>query len=391
MYNSIIIRHSEIALKGKNRSWFEQLLHRNLRWKTSDSMKISLFRGRLIVYTDDKTEQTISSLAILPGIASLSPAIMLPVDTPWEDIVSASLSLADKAIKNGKTVFRVSCNRSWKSYPYNSMEIQKKLSSEILRARDGVFSVSMRDYNFNLEVEINDFGIFVFSERITGPGGLPVDSSGQALTLLSGGIDSPVAAYLSIVRGVRSHFIGFASPPHTTDTTTCKLKDLALVLKRFQPGKCKLFIVPFTEIQMLVKERCYESYRTIMYRRLMFKIAEIIAKKNKYKALVTGESIAQVASQTLENIQCIGDAVENMPVIQPLIAMDKEFIIKTAKKTGTYPVSIREAPDSCIVYPPSNPVTRGKIPRTLKEEEKLKPEMAQLLEKAISNVEIIEI
>lgn len=389
MPRAILIRYDEIGTKGKNRGWFEDILVGNIRKSIGSFGKVRKFRGRieLLLDRDDDLPQVIALLALIPGISSYSPAARLPIDAPWEDIETAALPFADRALAEGRTVFRTTVTRANKHYPSTSIDLQKRLAGTILKARDGRFTVSMKDFTFELEMEIDTDAIYLFSERFPGTLGLPVGCAGELLTLLSGGIDSPVAAYLVMRRGARSHFISFHSPPHTTEESLRKLRDLTLVLRQYQGTGSKLYIVPFIDIQLLIRARCCEAYRTILFRRMMFRFAETIAKRDGYKALVTGESLSQVASQTLENLTCINDAVDILPVLRPLITNEKQETIAIAKKIGTFDVSIRPCADSCTAFLSKIPATRGKLALVRAEEDKLRPEIDALFSAALDATE----
>ncbi len=381
---TILVRYDEIGTKGKNRAWFEDLLVRNIVRGLGPDCAARKFRGRIeLTVVGDMTETT-SILALIPGISSFSPAQKLPIDASWEDIEQAALPLADRAIAEGRTVFRTTVTRSNKKYPSTSIELQKRLAASVLKARDGRFTVSMTRPNFTLEMEIDGDAIYLFSQRIAGTLGLPVGCAGEMLTLLSGGIDSPVAAYLMMRRGARSHYISFHSPPYTTEESMRKLHDLAATLRRFQGEGSRLYIVPFIDLQLLVRARAIESYRTILFRRLMFRLAEHLALRDRYTALVTGESLSQVASQTIENITAIGDAVRTLPVLRPLIAYEKQETIAVARRIGTFDISIRPCPDSCTAFLPRNPATRGKLDLVHAQEEKLLPDIDALIEAALA-------
>ena len=392
-YDALLIRYDEIAIKGKNRGWFESLLVNNIRTALGKQAQVRTYRGRIVVemaeLADFETVQ--KQVSFIPGIASFSPVIRLPLETPMEDIEAKTLLLADRALELGLTVFRVSCTRPNKQYPMKSPDVQKNIAAHVLRNRDKKFTVSMKQFQWNLEIEIALTDIFLFMERTKGVGGLPVGSAGDVLTLLSGGLDSPVASYLMMRRGAVVHYISFYSPPFTGEESMKKLEDLANHLKKFQGRSTRLHILPFMDIQLLIKERCYENYRTVLFRRLMFRLAERIADKYGYKALVTGESLSQVASQTIENITCIHDAAEKYPVFQPLITNEKNETIVIARKIETFDISIRPAVDSCTAFMPRNPVIRGDRRKAAQEEAKLHPLLEELMTKAVENEKVIEI
>lgn len=393
MFTDILVRYDEIAIKKRNRGWFEDLLLTNIRNSISELGMAEKFRGRMVVKlkSDEFLPEAVKRLSCIPGISSFSPAFKLYLDAEWDEIVEKAVILAKLALEENKTVIKVICVRSNKQYPGTSIEIQQKLAGAVLSQMDGQFTVSMKDYNFALEIEIDSKGIFIFSKRHKGVKGLPSGSAGNFLSLLSGGIDSPVASFLTMRRGARIHYISFYSPPYTGEESMKKLEDMAAHLKKYQGASTKLFIAPLIDIQLLIKARCFEGYRTILFRRMMFKIAERIAIKNGFSALITGESLSQVASQTIENLTCINESVKTLPVIRPLITAEKSETIEMAEKIGTFEISIRDCPDSCTAFLPKSPIIRGKIDRVLKEEEKLEPEIEKLLEFAVENVRIIDV
>lgn len=393
MFKNILVRYDEIALKKRNRGWFEDILLNNIRSSIGELGTAKKFRGRMEIELSDESslDEIIGRLKFIPGISGFSPAVRLPLDAEWEEIVAHAVELAKTAADEGLRVLKVICSRPNKAYPGTSIEIQKRLAGAVLSTLDGVFTVSMKDYNFGLEIEIDSNGIYLFSKRYSGIRGLPVGCSGQYLSLLSGGIDSPVASYLTMCRGAKVNYLSFYSPPYTGEETMRKLEDLARQLKKFQGVSTKLFIAPFVDIQLLIRARCFEGYRTILFRRMMFRIAERIATERGYSALITGEALSQVASQTIENLTCINDAVKTMPVIRPLITSDKNDTIAIAERIGTFPISIRNAPDSCTAFLPKSPIIKGKLERVLAEEKKLEPEINDLLDSAIKNLKIIDI
>ena len=393
MFTHILVRYDEIALKKRNRAWFEDLLLNNIRSSVAGVASARKFRGRMEVELKnaDSLDDVVNRLSLIPGISSFSPAFRLPLDAEWNEIVEKAVELAKIAEKDGTKVLKVICTRSNKAYPGNSIDIQKKLAGAVLSIMDKVFTVSMKDYNFALEIEIDSSGIYIFSKRIAGTRGLPVGCAGEYLSLLSGGIDSPVASYLTMCRGGKVNYLSFYSPPYTGEESMKKLEDLARHLKKYQGVSTKLYIAPLIDIQLLIRARCFEGYRTILFRRMMFKIAERIATENGYQALITGESLSQVASQTIENLTCINDAVKTMPVIRPLITYGKNDTIKISAIIGAFPISIRNCPDSCTAFLPKSPIIKGKLDRVLAEEKKLEPEIFDLLEESMKNLKVIEI
>ncbi len=393
MFKTILVRYDEIAIKKGNRGWFEDILLSNIRNSIGETGSAEKFRGRMVVdlKSEQYLEEAIKRLSFIPGISSFSPAFRMDRESSWEDIVAKSVVLAEQGLKEGRKVLKVICNRSDKSYPGTSIEIQKKLAGEVLSGFDKCFSVSMKNYDLGLEIEIHRKSIFLFSSRFPGIKGLPSGSAGDFLSLLSGGIDSPVASFLCMRRGARVHYISFYSPPYTGEESMKKLEDIAKQLKKYQGSSTKLFIAPLIDIQLLIKARCFESYRTILFRRMMFKIAEKIASRYRFSALVTGESLSQVASQTIENLTCINESVKDLPVIRPLITSEKGETIEIAQKIGTFDISIRNCPDSCTAFLPKMPLIRGDLKKVKEEEKKLEPEIFSLLEESIKNVKVIDV
>jgi len=393
MFSTILVRYDEIAIKKGNRGWFEDILLSNIRNSIGEMGSASKFRGRMMVElkSEEHLEEAVKRLSFIPGISSFSPSFKLSRESGWDEIVEKGIVLAKEGLLNGKKIIKVICTRSDKGYPGTSIDIQKRLAGEVLSKCENQFSVSMKNYDFGLEIEIDRHAIFLFSKRFKGIKGLPSGSAGEFLSLLSGGIDSPVASFLCMRRGARIHYISFYSPPYTGEESMKKLEDMTAHLKKFQGSSTKLFIAPLIDIQLLIKARCFESYRTILFRRMMFKIAEKIALKYRFSALVTGESLSQVASQTIENLTCINDAVKKLPVIRPLITAEKGETIEIAQKIGTFDISIRNCPDSCTAFLPKMPLIRGDLEKVKKEEEKLEPEISALIDEAIENVRIIDV
>ncbi len=393
MFNTILIRYDEIGTKMKNRYMFEDRLASNIQGAIGKTGKVFKFRGRIAINVAEwaEIEEINSALRFVPGIASFSPCIKLPLDAPWEEIEKVAVEFGGIALKNNKKIFRVKCNRAFKKYPSTSVELAKKLSVTVLKAYDKMFTVAMKDAEFVLEIEIDVDGVYIFMERIEGISGLPVGTVGDVLCLLSGGIDSPVAAYLTMRRGAAIHYMSFHTPPYTGEESMQKLLDLTALLKKYQGISTKMYIVPFLDIQLLIRARCQDPYRTILFRRMMNRFAERVALENKYKAIVTGESLAQVASQTIENMTCIGESVKTMPIIRPVITNDKNETIIVARKIGTFDISIRSCADSCTAFIPERPVTKGRLDIVLREEENLKPEIDALFEEAYSKIKVIEV
>jgi tRNA uracil 4-sulfurtransferase len=288
------------------------------------------------------------------GIQSFSPVVKVAQDT--EEINQAGLALVQKSFTPGKT-FKVSARRADKKFSMDTNELNYEVGSYILRNMDGL-KVDVKNPDINLNVEVRKEGVYLSSEIYQGSTGMPVGASGKAMLMLSGGIDSPVAGYLTMKRGVEIEAVHFHSPPFTSERAKQKVIDLSKKLSAFS-GKVKLHIVPFTKIQQTIHDQVPENYTMTSTRRMMLRIADEIREKNEGLALVTGESLGQVASQTLESMQAIND-VTNTPVLRPLIAMDKLEIIDIAQKIDTHDISILPYEDCCTIFTPPAPKTRPK-------------------------------
>ena len=397
MYNSIICRYHEIATKGNNRNMFERCLVENIQYLLRDvaPCRVRRVRGRVWVEHRDGIEFTPGELdAIRPqlakafGLESFSPAVRIaPPDQ--EEIRKAAVRTAADVIApklNGRDqlTFRVRARRSNKKYPLRSTEIEIDLVTCIAALfPPGSLKIDLDHAEITLGCEVRDEFAALFWERFEAPGGLPVGSNPRVLTLLSGGIDSPVAAYLAMKRGCPTDFITFHSAPYTPPETVDKVRGIAKLLNTFQlPGK--LHCCNLAPLQKLIRDNCQERFRTVLYRRAMMRIAEQVARKNNCRALVTGEAVGQVASQTLVNLDTINHAVDIL-ILRPLVGADKHDAIAIAEKIGSYPLSCVQVPDSCTVFAPSSPSTA--TPRALAEAEECKiPEYPAQIEKIIEDI-----
>ena len=387
--NLIVIRYSEIALKGKNRHWFEDTLVRNIHKQVSpvETIKIYKIHGRIIIEPVGDINNVTKILNHIPGIANYSIAYQTTHDL--EKIRSISKSMLQKYLnKTDQTTirFKVESRRAEKSFPMNSIQLSQQIGGDLLHEFSQL-TVDLHQPEINLGIEIwqKDKSI-VFLEKINGRGGLPVGTAGTVLSFLSGGIDSPVASWFMMKRGCKVIYLHFHSYPFTGEQSRQKVIDLATHLSRYQP-KTSLLIVPFTDIQKAIKKHCQERYRTLLYRRFMYYVANQLIKKVKALGYVTGEAVGQVASQTLENLACTEDAA-NLPVLRPLIGMEKAEIINYAKTINTFDISIQPFPDCCTVFQPRKPEVRGNL-KLINNEENF--DYAELLKQTISNIEKKEI
>ncbi|MFC7786953.1 tRNA uracil 4-sulfurtransferase ThiI [Rossellomorea sp. GCM10028870] len=356
-YNRILVRYGEISTKGRNRKQFTAKLRENILEALKDfpTITVSASRDRLhIQLGDENGEEIIPRLEKIFGIQSFSPVVKVAQDI--EEIMKAGLALVQKSFEPGKT-FKVSARRADKKFSMDTNELNYEVGSYILRNMDGL-KVDVKKPDINLNVEVRKEGVYLSSETYQGSTGMPVGASGKAMLMLSGGIDSPVAGYLTMKRGVEVEAVHFHSPPFTSERAKQKVIDLSKKLSAFS-GKVKLHIVPFTKIQQTIHDQVPENYTMTSTRRMMLRIADQIRHKNEGLALVTGESLGQVASQTLESMQAIND-VTNTPVLRPLIAMDKLEIIDIAQKIDTHDISILPYEDCCTIFTPPAPKTRPK-------------------------------
>lgn len=387
MYDVLLIRFGEIALKGKNRSYFLGQLYNNIKdaVKPLGNHRFKKTHGRIYVYPDGDTEKLLERLKMIPGIVSISPGITMPLD--FGELKEKSLTFFREEVSDLSTTFKVVTKRANKDFPKDSMEINREIGAHLLDNIDEKLTVDVHNPNYRLQVEVRRDKIYLYTRVIDGPGGLPVSSSGKGLLLLSGGIDSPVAGWQTMTRGIALETLYFHSFPFTGDKAKEKVIDLTRVLSSYGPS-IKLHLGYFTDIQKAIQKHCPKPYHITIMRRMMFRMAARIAKKRNIKALITGESLGQVASQTLESMHVINE-VTSLPVLRPLISTDKTEIVDQAKKIGTYDISIRPYEDCCTVFVPDHPITKPKLDQTLEAEKNLAVE--NLIKKAVEKSSTITI
>lgn len=380
MKEVIIIRYGEIYLKGDNRNYFENLLAQNIHYALKGfEYNLKRIRGRFVISDFKEQDAIISRLAYVFGIYSYSSGYAVKSDL---DIIKQT---ALKTITNGKT-FKVSTNRADKTFPINSQEISMQVGGFILEHMPEL-TVDLHNPDFMVYIDLREDGnTFIYSAVSKGSGGLPVGCSGKGLLMLSGGIDSPVAGYMMSKRGLKLGGVHFFSFPYTSELAKDKVIQLSQVLSKYNNG-IDLYIVPFTKIQEKINS-LNTTYTVILMRRYMMRIVNALAEKFGYKAIVTGESLAQVASQTLESMT-VTNQVSNLPVFRPVIGMDKEEIIELSKKMQTYDISILPYDDCCTVFVPKHPVTKPSLSSIEKLEKLL--ELDILVDQAIENTELIRI
>ncbi len=386
----ILVRYGELALKGKNRSSFEHALVRNLRDAATHTspVRIELSRGRISVFPERRTLEVARRLQDVFGVKSVSPAWGVEPDP--EQIAKLGGMILEDTLSllpaKGQLTFRVRSRRSDKKFPLTSTELDRFVAERVMSDPERL-KVQLKNPELELGIEVRDKRTYVFMQRLPGPGGLPGGTLGRAMCLISGGIDSPVAAWLAMKRGARVFFITYHSYPYIGDASKKKVVDLVKRLARYQ-HHCRLYIVPFTEIQTTIRDSAPEAYRTVLYRRFMQRLASKVGYREKCKILLTGESLGQVASQTMENITCI-EAAANMPVLRPLITYDKEEAIELAQKIGTFDVSIQPEPDCCTVFMPRKPMIYGRIQDCEAAEAEL--DVEGLMERALAGLERVDI
>ena len=387
---TLLIRYDEIGLKGRNRRHFENQLVRNIRYALRDikNIQIDKIRGRILGRVAlAEAEKCTSRLTQISGIASIS--IGNSIEPDFDKMAELGVSLIHEKLQaQGELKFCVRTRRSNKAFPFTSKEVDFEVGSRIMETlSSNGLSVDINGAEFILEIEIGPQETIVFDNRVSGLSGLPVGSSGQVLSLLSGGIDSPVSTFKLINRGCRVHSIFFDNRTFLGRGGYDKVIRLAHTLNRFQGGG-KLYVVPFQDIQVAIRDHCTDSNRVVLYRRMMYRIAHALAELKNCQGLVTGESVGQVASQTLKNLMAVSCVVP-MSVLRPLIGMNKQEIITQAKKIGTYDISIEPQPDCCSVFMPDHPSTNCKI-KYLEADERLYP-WEELKSNALDSVETIDL
>lgn len=391
MYKAFLIKYGEIGVKGKNRYLFEDALVNHIRYVLEDVEGEFLVRkeqGRIFVETEGEYDyqETIEALKRVFGIVGICPVVQIE-DNGFEDFAAQTVAYLDQAYPNKNFSFKVKARRARKNYPLDSMEINTELGSKIVEAFPEI-KVDVHHPDVEVQVEIRE-KIYVYSQTIKGAGGMPLGTNGKAMLLLSGGIDSPVAGYMIAKRGVKIDAVYFHAPPYTSDRAKQKVVDLAKIVSRYA-GSMRLFVVNFTEIQLAIYDKCPHDELTIIMRRYMMKIAQYLAKENKCLGLITGESIGQVASQTLQSLAATNE-VCTMPVYRPLISFDKQEIIDVSEQIGTFETSIQPFEDCCTIFVAKHPVTKPNVNIIKRSEENLQEVIDDLMRQAIESVEVIEI
>ncbi|MCH8311515.1 MAG: tRNA 4-thiouridine(8) synthase ThiI [Nitrospinae bacterium] len=389
-FRTLLIRYDEIGLKGRNRKYFENCLLNNIKRALDglDGVRFRLPRGRVMIDSPAPlADECAKRLAYVPGIASFS--VGYQVNPDFEEMAALGIQLIEPHLRSGDELkFCVRTQRTDKSFYKTSPEINFEVGSRIMAAlAEKGLVVNIKEAEIVIELEIGRAESVLFDHRIPGIRGLPVGCSGNVLSLLSGGIDSPVASFFMMRRGCRVHFIFFDNQPFLGRGGLDKVLKLSKILNRYQ-SRGRVYVVPFQDIQVAIRDHCSPENRVVLYRRMMYRIGQELAKKIKCLGLVTGESLGQVASQTLENLAAVSCVVP-ISVFRPLIGMDKQEIIAHARKIETYEISIEPAPDCCSVFMPSRPATRSRIDKLERDESKFP--WQDLMQEAMGKTEVIDL
>ena len=375
MEKLIMIKYGELTTKKDNRKEFIKILTQNIERLIDQKIEIIKDNSRMFIKCED--EIVAKKLKKIFGIHGIS--IVYKVNNNYEEVLKKSLDIMD----NNKKTFKVITKRSDKDFNIKSMDYSRHLGGLILKNSN--YKVDVHNPEITLNVEIRKEGTYIYTDEIKGPGGYPVGVQGKGLLMLSGGIDSPVAGYLAMKRGVNIEAIYFDSPPHTSAEAKNKVKKLTEILNEYS-GRVKLHVVPFTKIQEEIYKKCPDNYMITIMRRMMYRISEKYAKKINAKIIINGESIGQVASQTLESMVCINN-VTNMPVIRPVATYDKLEIIELAKKINTYETSILPYEDCCTIFVPKHPVIKPELEKAIEYENNI--EYEKLIDECIDNIKTI--
>lgn len=390
-FHTFLLKYGEIGLKGKNRYLFEDALVRQIRFALKDvDGNFQVHKSQARIYVDCEGEydyeDTVEHLQRVFGLVGICPVVRME-DQGFEQLKKDVVAYMDEMYPDKNLTFKVEARRAKKSYPKTSMEINCNLGEAILDAfPETKVDVHKPDVLLNVEVRQE---IYVYSQIIPGAGGMPVGTAGKAMLLLSGGIDSPVAGYMIAKRGVGIEATYFHAPPYTSERAKQKVVDLAKIVSRYS-GPIKLHVVNFTDIQLYIYDQCPHDELTIIMRRYMMRIAEHFAKKDDCLGMITGESIGQVASQTMQSLAATND-VCTLPVYRPVIGFDKRDIVEIAEKIDTFETSIQPFEDCCTIFVAKHPVTKPNIEVIRRSEEKLAEKIDEMMKTAIETAEITEV
>ena len=388
VYNILIVKYGEIGVKGKNRYIFENRIIRNIRNMLKPIGRFNVYKeyGRIYVDLEDYDyEEVIEEVRKVFGIVGVCPGVRAKKD--YDTLKEIALKMLEEKIEAGYKTFKVESRRGDKSFGLTSQEMSMDIGGYLLSKVGDRINVDVRNPEVKIKCEYREFHTMVYSDTIPGYGGLPLGTNGRAMSLLSGGIDSPVATWMVAKRGMEVEAVHFHSYPFTSERSQEKVKDLAKILAKYC-GRVRLHKVNILEIQKAIGENCNEEEATILSRRFMMRIAQRLSEKRHCDALITGESIGQVASQTIQGLTCT-NAVVDLPVFRPLIAMDKSDIVDIAKKIGTFETSIVPEEDCCSVFSPRKPVTKPRLEKIEKSETAL--DIEKLVQDAIDKIEVEDI
>ena len=391
MFKAFLIKYGEIGVKGKNRYLFEDALVNQIKFALKEvegEFAVTKVDGRIYVQAQSEFDydETVDALKRVFGIIGICPMVQIE-DNGFDDLAATVVEYFKQTYKNMNFTFKVNARRARKNYPLDSMQLNAELGHVLLEAFPEL-KVDVHKPDVLLQVEIRQ-QINIYSIEIPRPGGMPVGTNGKAMLLLSGGIDSPVAGYMIAKRGVKIDATYFHAPPYTSERAKQKVVDLAKLVARYS-GPITLNVVDFTEIQLYIYDQCPHDELTIIMRRYMMKIAEELANRSDCQGLITGESIGQVASQTIKSLYCTNE-VCTMPVFRPVIGFDKQEIVDLSEKIGTYETSIQPFEDCCTIFVAKHPVTKPNLNVIRKSELKLAEKIDDMVRKAIDTVEKIEI
>ena len=390
VFQSFLIKYAEIGIKGKNRYLFEDALVKQIRHAlkhVEGSFQVTKAMGRIYVNAESSYDydELLEALKRVFGIVHICPVVQI-ADEGFDDLSQKIISYMDEMYPDKNLTFKVECRRSRKNYPLNSQEMNRELGGRILDAFPQM-RVDVHHPQIMLKVEVREQFINVYSLDIPGPGGMPIGTNGKAMLLLSGGIDSPVAGYMIAKRGVFLDATYFHAPPYTSERAKQKVVDLARLVARYS-GPIRLHIVNFTDIQLYIYDKCPHDELTIIMRRYMMRIAESIARETGALGLITGESIGQVASQTMQSLAATNE-VCTMPVFRPVIGFDKQEIVELAEKIGTFETSIQPYEDCCTIFVAKHPVTKPNVNIIRASEKKLEERIDEMVKTATETAEVV--
>ncbi|WP_310602081.1 tRNA uracil 4-sulfurtransferase ThiI [Anaerosporobacter sp.] len=391
MFKAFLIKYAEIGIKGKNRYIFENALRDQIKFALKDvdgEFYVSKEQGRIYIeaLSEFDYDEAIEALQRVFGIAAICPVVIID-DTAWENIAEKVGDFVENLYPDRNFTFKVEAKRGDKQYPIKSPDICIEMGA-VLLDRFPEMKVDVREPQVRINVEVRHKA-YVYSKIIPGPGGMPVGTNGKAMLLLSGGIDSPVAGYMIAKRGVKIDAVYFHAPPYTSERAKQKVVDLAKLVARYS-GPINLHVVNFTDIQLYIYEKCPHDELTIIMRRYMMRIAQTLATNSNCLGLITGESIGQVASQTMQSLAAT-DAVCEIPVYRPVIGFDKQDIVDIAEKINTYETSILPFEDCCTIFVAKHPVTKPNIGIIARSERNLEEKIDELVKVALDTIETIEV